>query len=209
MSTRCRSPLPSKQGLRARGLAVIDIGVCDTPQNYFGTGHLGASGGIQVTASHNPAVYNGLKMSRRDAIPVSWETGIDELESWSKSSDVATDLPPKADAEERSRLCGIHRTCPRRVTGSEPRLKVAADAANGMAGTYLPMLERLNMELDPLYFELDGSFPNHEANPLKPENLVDSRRPVPITDVTWESPSMAMPTARFCRREATSYRPTR
>jgi phosphomannomutase len=62
-----------KNGLRARGIAVIDIGVADTPQNYFGTGFLGASGGIQVTASHNPAVYNGFKMSRRDAIPVSYE----------------------------------------------------------------------------------------------------------------------------------------
>jgi phosphomannomutase len=66
-------------GLRARGLEVIDIGVADTPQNYFATGFLGASGGIQVTASHNPAVYNGFKMSRRDAIPVSYETGIGEL----------------------------------------------------------------------------------------------------------------------------------
>ena len=91
-----------KNGLRARGVAVIDIGVADTPQNYFGIGFLGASGGIQVTASHNPAVYNGFKMSRRDAIPVSFETGIDKLERLVTSSEVSTDLAPPADEEERS-----------------------------------------------------------------------------------------------------------
>ena len=64
------------RGLRARGVRVIDIGLADTPLNYFATGYLAASGGIQVTASHNPAVYNGFKMSRRDAIPVSRDTGI-------------------------------------------------------------------------------------------------------------------------------------
>ena len=80
-----------KDGLRARGVAVIDIGVADTPQNYFGIGFLGASGGIQVTASHNPAVYNGFKMSRRDAIPVSYETGIDRLE---RSGDSPPMSPP-------------------------------------------------------------------------------------------------------------------
>ena len=80
-----------KDGLRARGVAVIDIGVADTPQNYFATGFLGASGGIQVTASHNPAEYNGFKMSRRDAIPVSYETGIDRLEELVLASEVIVD----------------------------------------------------------------------------------------------------------------------
>ena len=90
-----------KNGLRARGVAVIDIGIADTPQNYFATGFLGTSGGIQITASHNPAVYNGFKLSRRDAIPVSYETGIDRLEQLILSADVATDLEPEADEEIR------------------------------------------------------------------------------------------------------------
>ncbi len=167
-----------KAGLRARGIAVIDIGVADTPQNYFATGFLGASGGIQVTASHNPAVYNGLKMSRRDAIPVSYETGIAELEKLVLTSAVATGLPPQAGEEERSVFAAYTEHVLAELTLSGPRLKLAADAANGMSTIYLPILERLNLELVPLYFELDGSFPNHEANPLKQENLVDVERAV-------------------------------
>ena len=167
-----------KNGLRARGIAVVDIGVADTPQNYFGIGFLGASGGIQVTASHNPAVYNGFKMSRRDAIPVSYETGIDRLEKLVEASDVVTDLPPQAGEEERSVFEEYTEHVLAEVTVLEPRLKLAADAANGMATIYLPILERLNVDLVPLYFELDGNFPNHEANPLKAENLVDVEKAV-------------------------------
>ena len=167
-----------KNGLRARGVEVIDIGVADTPQNYFGIGFLGASGGIQVTASHNPAVYNGFKMSRRDAIPVSYDTGIDRLEKLVTNSDVATDLPPEAVEEERSVFTEYTEHVLAEITVSEPRLKLAADAANGMSTIYLPILEQLNVDLVPLYFELDGTFPNHEANPLKHENLVDVERAV-------------------------------
>jgi phosphomannomutase len=167
-----------KDGLRARGVAVIDIGVADTPQNYFAIGFLKASGGIQVTASHNPAVYNGFKMSRRDAIPVSYETGIDRLEELVTTSDVATDLPPQAEEEERPVFDQYAEHVLAEVTVTEPRLKIAADAANGMGTIYLPILERLNVEIVPLYFELDGTFPNHEANPLKHENLVDVERAV-------------------------------
>jgi phosphomannomutase len=167
-----------KDGLRASGVAVIDIGVADTPQNYFGIGFLGASGGIQITASHNPAVYNGFKMSRRDAIPVSYETGIAELEKLVMSSDAATNLPPEAGEEERSVFDEYCEHVLAEVTTLEPRLKLAADAANGMATIYLPILDKLNVELTLLYFELDGTFPNHEANPLKHENLVDVERAV-------------------------------
>jgi phosphomannomutase len=169
-----------KNGLRARGVSVIDIGIADTPQNYFATGFLGASGGIQVTASHNPAVYNGFKMSRRDAIPVSYETGIDKLEALIAATDVPTDLEPEAGAGEEVRDVFAEYT--EHVLGelveNEPRLKLAADAANGMGTLYQPILEHLNLEVTPLYFELDGNFPNHEANPLKAENLVDVERAV-------------------------------
>ncbi len=167
-----------KNGLRARGVAVIDIGVADTPQNYFGIGFLEASGGIQVTASHNPAVYNGFKMSRRDAIPVSYETGIAKLEQLVLASDVSSDLPPLAGEEHRPVFEEYCEHVLAEVTVLEPRLKLAADAANGMGTIYLPILERLNVDLDLLYFELDGNFPNHEANPLKHENLVDVERAV-------------------------------
>ncbi|MGD8440835.1 MAG: phosphomannomutase/phosphoglucomutase, partial [Holophagae bacterium] len=160
-----------KRGLRARGVAVIDIGVADTPQNYFAIAHLHASGGIQVTASHNPSEYNGFKMSRRDAIPVSYETGIDRLEELIESSEIATDLEPKAGEEVRDVFADYTEKVLGRVAATEPRLTLAADAANGMGTLYEPILNRLNIDVMPLYFELDGTFPNHEANPLKSENL--------------------------------------
>jgi len=162
-----------KNGLRARGMAVIDIGIADTPQNYFATGFLEASGGIQITASHNPAVYNGFKMSRRDAFPISYETGIDRLEALIAATEVPTDLEPKADEEVRDVFADYTEHILGDLVDTEPRLKLAADAANGMGTLYQPILEHLNLDVTPLYFELDGTFPNHEANPLKQENLVD------------------------------------
>jgi phosphomannomutase len=167
-----------KNGLRARGVAVIDIGIADTPQNYFATGYLGTSGGIQITASHNPAVYNGFKLSRHDAIPVSFETGIDRLEQFILATDVPTDLEPKAGEEIRDVFAEYTEHILSDLIGTEPRLKLAADAANGMGTLYQPIFEHLNLEVTPLYFELDGTFPNHEANPLKPENLVDVEQAV-------------------------------
>jgi phosphomannomutase len=167
-----------KNGLRARGIAVIDIGIADTPQNYFATGFLRASGGIQVTASHNPAVYNGFKMSRRDAIPVSYETGIERLEALVEAADLPTDLPPEAGEELHDVFTEYTEHILGELVSTEPRLKLAADAANGMGTLYQPILEHLNCEVVPLFFELDGTFPNHEANPLKAENLVDIERAV-------------------------------
>jgi len=167
-----------KRGLRARGISVVDAGVTDTPQNYFATGHLKASGGIQVTASHNPAVYNGFKMSRRDAIPVSRDTGIARLEELVRGSTVSADAELTAGEERLDEFEAYTDHVLSMVQRSEPRLRLAADAANGMGTLYLPILERLNLDVVPLYFELDGTFPNHEANPLKAENLVDVQRAV-------------------------------
>jgi len=167
-----------KRGLRARRVEVIDVGVADTPLNYFAIAHLRASGGIQVTASHNPAVYNGFKMSRRDAIPVSADTGIAELETLVTASRVPTDTAPEAGESVRDVRDAYIRHVLGFVSRPDPRLKVAADAANGMAGIYQPIFQSLGIDLVPLYFELDGTFPNHEANPLKAENLVDVRRAV-------------------------------
>jgi phosphomannomutase len=117
-------------------------------------------------------------MSRRDAIPVSYETGIAELEKLVMGSEVTTNLSPEAGEEERSVFDDYCEHVLAEVTTLEPRLKLAADAANGMATIYLPILDKLNVELVPLYFELDGNFPNHEANPLKHENLVDVEQAV-------------------------------
>lgn len=167
-----------KRGLRASGVAVLDIGLADTPLNYFATGFLKASGGIQVTASHNPAEYNGFKMSRRDAIPVSRDTGIAKLEGLVLQSTATGKEPLQAGEETRDVWAAYSEHILSFLETAEPRLTLAADAANGMGTLYRPMIEKMNVNLVPLYFELDGSFPNHEANPLKPENLVDLERAV-------------------------------
>jgi len=161
-------------GLLASGLDVVDIGLATTPMSYFAVGHLGADGGIQVTASHNPARYNGFKLSRREARPVSGTHGIPVLEEKVRSGDLPAAGRPgelrTADvwAEYRRHVLAHLR----RPEGAR-RLRVAVDCANGMGALYQPILEETGVELVPLYCELDGTFPNHEANPLKLENLRD------------------------------------
>jgi len=165
------------EGLRTAGLGVVQIGLATTPMNYFAIGSLRASGGIQVTASHNPAGYNGFKLSRRDAIPVSADTGIGALEQLVATTTVPA-AAPRAPVSQRDVTAAYREHVLSFVRHREPRLKVAVDVANGMATIYRGLLEELNLELVPLYFGLDGSFPNHEANPLKVENLRDLQRAV-------------------------------
>jgi phosphomannomutase len=167
------------EGLRAAGLSVLDIGLATTPMNYFTVGSTGAAGGIQVTASHNPARYNGFKLSRRDARPVSGDHGIPLLERTVLTGDFPTAKRPGGygrtevfSAYRQRVLEALHRPA-----GARP-LKVVTDAANGMGTLYRPILEATGIDLIPLYFELDGTFPNHEANPLKEENLEDLKAAV-------------------------------
>jgi phosphomannomutase len=167
------------EGLAAGGLDVLDIGLATTPMNYFAVGHLKTAAGIQVTASHNPARYNGLKFSRSDARPLAGEQGIPYLEELVRSgglepADIAGSVSTGAifDAYENHLLSFVARPA------GAPRLKVVVDCANGMGSLYRPILEQLGIELVPLYFELDGSFPNHEANPLDYKNLQDLCRTV-------------------------------
>lgn len=162
------------EGLQASGLDVVDIGLATTPMNYFAVGHLGTAGGVQVTASHNPAKYNGLKFSKHGARPVSGDHGIPLLEQKVEAGDL-----PEADEKGSYEKVEIFEAYTDfllghldRPEGAEP-LKVVVDAANGMGTIYQPILEQAGIELIPLYFELDGTFPNHEANPLKVENLAD------------------------------------
>ena len=162
------------RGLRGAGLDVIDIGLATTPMNYFAIGHLGTSGGVQTTASHNPARYNGFKFSRYEARPVSGDHGIALMEEKVASGDL-----PHGEEEGALSTADVwneyraHVLAHVKRPAGARRLKVAVDAANGMGTLYRPILEELGIELIPLYFELDGTFPNHEANPLKLENLAD------------------------------------
>jgi phosphomannomutase len=166
-------------GLTAAGLDVVDVGLASTPMNYFAISHFRAAGGIQVTASHNPAQYNGFKLSRHEARPVSGDHGIALMEQKIQEGDL-----PEAETPGTVRQAQVFDDYQRHVLSflKEPppgrRLKVVVDAANGMGVIERPIFEATGIELVPLYFELDGRFPNHEANPLKEENLRDLVRAV-------------------------------
>ncbi len=161
------------RGLTESGLDVLDIGLATTPMNYFATGSLGAAGGLQVTASHNPARYNGIKMSLSDARPVSGDDGIPKIERIVASGDFPTASAPGSVTTGEVFEAYTEKVLSFLEDAGSKRLRVVVDAANGMGAIYRPILERMNIDLDPLYFELDGTFPNHEANPLKEENLRD------------------------------------
>ncbi|MEU9113117.1 phosphomannomutase/phosphoglucomutase [Streptomyces sp. NPDC048483] len=165
------------RGAAARGADVTEIGLCSTDQLYYASGAFGLPGAM-FTASHNPAQYNGIKMCRAGAAPVGQDTGLAEIrglvEDWTKNGApepvAATGAVTQRDVLEDY---AAHLRDLVDLTGIRP-LKVVVDAGNGMGGHTVPtVFEGLPLELDALYFELDGSFPNHEANPLDPKNIVD------------------------------------
>ena len=159
------------RGAAAEGPEVLDLGLVGTEMVYFAVGELELDGGIMVTASHNPKEYTGMKIVRRGALPVGGESGL--LDVRDKALEVA-DL--KGGGEERVREVDIWPEYVERVlsfidVSALRPLKVVIDAANGMAGVMLPpILERLPVEAVTCFFDPDGSFPNHEPNPLLPEN---------------------------------------
>jgi phosphomannomutase len=171
---RLSSPAMQKaviRGAAAAGADVLDLGLVGTEMVYFAVGSLGLEGGIMVTASHNPKQYTGLKLVRRGALPVGGDSGLLDLRDLIDSGNRRI-----ADSGEVRRE-DIWPAYVERVlsfvdvTAIKKPLKVVIDAANGMAGTMLPpVLERLPIEAVRCYFEPDGSFPNHEPNPLLPEN---------------------------------------
>ncbi|MFE4593935.1 phosphomannomutase/phosphoglucomutase [Streptomyces laurentii] len=176
---------PSSPGLAAAfargatrlGADVTLIGLCSTDQLYFASGQLGLPGAM-FTASHNPARYNGIKMCRAGAAPVGQDTGLADIramvERWTEQG------APEAAATagtvtERDTLedYAAHLRSLVDLTAIRP-LKVVVDAGNGMGGHTVPtVLDGLPLDVVPMYFELDGTFPNHEANPLDPKNIVD------------------------------------
>ncbi|MFE9257109.1 phosphomannomutase/phosphoglucomutase [Streptomyces sp. NPDC006879] len=165
------------QGAAARGADVTEIGLCSTDQLYYASGDLNLPGAM-FTASHNPAQYNGIKMCRAGAAPVGQDTGLTEIrtlvEDWSEHGAPA----PAATSGTLTALDTLpgyaeHLRSLVDLTHIRP-LKVVVDAGNGMGGHTVPtVFEGLPLDLVPMYFELDGSFPNHEANPLDPKNIVD------------------------------------
>jgi phosphomannomutase len=164
------------EGATGAGAEVIDVGLVSTDALYFASGVLDLPGAM-FTASHNPSRYNGLKLCRSRAAPIASDTGLEEIRKLAEESD---DQLEGGVADERNVLEDYARHCRAFVDASLLRpLKVAVDAGNGMAGRTVPIVfEPLPFEIVPLYFDLDGTFPNHPANPIEPENLVDLQRTV-------------------------------
>jgi phosphomannomutase len=158
------------EGIRDAGSDVLDIGLCSTPMAYFAVGSQPCDGGVVVTASHNPGQYNGMKLCRAGAAPVSGATGIAELEQLCKQEPRPV---AKRGALAQADLLEAYATHVARFVQLPRGLDVAIDAANGMAGyTLPPILERFpDLRVSSLFMTPDGTFPNHEANPLKEHNL--------------------------------------
>jgi phosphomannomutase len=165
------------RGAATAGADVLDLGLVGTEMVYFAVGSLGLEGGVMVTASHNPKQYAGLKLVRRGALPVGGESGL--LDVRDRALSASRNGASHRDESATPGTIEQHDVWPAYVervlsfvdvSAIEP-LKVVIDAANGMAGTMLPpVLARLPVEAVRCYFEPDGSFPNHEPNPLLPEN---------------------------------------
>ena len=167
-------------GASAAGAVVVDIGEVSTDALYFASGKLGVPGAM-FTASHNPGRYNGIKLCRAKAAPIGEESGLLEIKELARADDQPDVGASEAAAIQHVDVLGDYaRHCRSMidVTKLKP-LKVAIDAGNGMAGKTVPLVfGELNMDVVPLFFELDGKFPNHPANPIEPENLVDLQRAV-------------------------------
>ncbi|MFE4635146.1 phosphomannomutase/phosphoglucomutase [Streptomyces sp. NPDC056773] len=167
------------RGAAARGVDVTLIGLCSTDQLYYASGKLDLPGAM-FTASHNPAQYNGIKLCRAGAAPVGQDTGLATIrelaEKWNDEG--APEIPAgtvPGTVTEQDTLTGYadHLKGLVDLTGIRP-LKVVVDAGNGMGGHTVPtVFTGLPLDVVPMYFELDGTFPNHEANPLDPKNIVD------------------------------------
>ncbi|MEJ3403509.1 phosphomannomutase/phosphoglucomutase [Rathayibacter sp. YIM 133350] len=175
------------RGATARGANVVALGLCSTDESYFASGWLDAPAAM-FTASHNPASYNGIKLSRAGARGISLDTGLANIRDRAMGY-LDDDIPQAAEQGTIRQLDVLadYAGYLRRLvdlSGIRP-LKVVVDAANGMGGLTVPAvlgtaaaLAQLPLEIVPLYFELDGTFPNHEANPLEPANLVDLQKAV-------------------------------
>ncbi len=176
-------------GITESGATVVDIGLVSTDALYFAVGNYGYDGGIMITASHNPAEYNGMKFTGKNAEALSLETGLSEIRdqivskqtykpdsALSSSTDRQSsnsNAPKTANIVERDVLDDFAKHC---LSFIDPKkikpFKIAIDAGNGMGGKIVPpVFKHLPCEVIPLFFELDGSFPNHPANPLDPENM--------------------------------------
>ena len=165
-------------GAASTGCEVVDLGLLSTDALYFASGLLDVPAAM-FTASHNPARYNGIKLCRAGAAPIGSDSGMEDIRALAEAEEPVSSDPP-GRIERREVLQEYARHCRALVDESVLRpLKVAVDAGNGMAGRTVPVVfEPLPFEIVPLYFELDGTFPNHPANPIEPANVADLQKAV-------------------------------
>lgn len=175
------------RGANTRGATVVSIGLCSTDMTYFASGSWNMPS-VMFTASHNPSSYNGMKLSRAGAESLSLETGLasirEHADYYLKNGIPAVDVPGSIEERDVTVDYATHLRQLVDLRGIRP-LKVVVDAGNGMGGLTVPAvlgtgagLPTLPIDIIPLYFELDGTFPNHEANPLNPDNLIDLQHAV-------------------------------
>jgi phosphomannomutase len=166
------------RGITDQGAEAVDLGMTSTDELYFAVGKFNAPAGVMITASHNPGNYNGIKMCREQAIPLSDETGVNAIRDMVIANNFPTPAA-KGQIVQRDVLADFvrHALSFIEVPTILP-FKVAADAGNGMAGLVVPQVFAAlpQCTLFPLYFELDGHFPHHPASPIEPENMVDLQK---------------------------------
>lgn len=164
-------------GVMGQGLDVVDVGLGSTDLLYFASGTLNLPG-VMFTASHNPAEYNGIKLCRSGAAPIGQESGLAQISSVAKSGAPSAETKGTMSSESMLDRFADHVRSFIDARGLKP-LKIVADTANGMGGLVVPaVFESLPFEVEVMYPELDGTFPNHEANPIQVENLVDLQKRV-------------------------------
>ncbi len=168
-------------GLRDQGADVADLGLVSTDALYFAVGKFGYPAGVMVTASHNPPQYNGFKICREEARALSLEEGIGQIRDLVLANEFPPPLGNRRGSVTRRDIIDAYADHVLSLidTAKIRPLRVAIDAGNGMAGKIIPpVFSRLPCEVVPLYFELDGTFPNHMADPSKPENVKDLQQAV-------------------------------
>ena len=165
-------------GITDYGADVIDIGLCSTDGLYFAVGKYEYDGGIMITASHNPKEYTGFKICRKEAIPLSGQEGLGDILKSIQADDFLAKTPEKGNIIRKDISDEYAAHCLSFIDISKIKpFKIVIDAGNGMAGLTLPpALKNLPLEIDQLYFDLDGNFPNHPASPIELENLVDLQK---------------------------------
>ncbi len=172
------------RGLNDSGVDVIDLGLVSTDGLYFAVGKYGYEGGVMITASHNPKQYNGFKICRKNAEPLSGEDGLNQMHRMIDDDSWLVKSPNRGAIVRKDISDAYAEHCLSFIDPSKIKpFHIVIDAGNGMAGATLgPVLEKLPIQVTKLFFELDGSFPNHPASPIELENLVDLQKKIAETN---------------------------